>query len=82
MMLLVNYAFAAWPQVRKVYILTTDASRDRVRSRRLTIPRRGARGPGKRRIGAAEKCARAARKRRPRHSRDRPTAIPRNRARH
>jgi hypothetical protein len=38
MMLLVNYAFAAWPQVRKVYILTTDASRDRFRSAVSRMP--------------------------------------------
>lgn len=44
MMMLVNYAFAAWPDIRRVYIETTDASLDRFKSglaalrREATLP--------------------------------------------
>ncbi|SDH06591.1 Protein N-acetyltransferase, RimJ/RimL family [Sinosporangium album] len=39
MMLLVNYAFAVWPELRKVYFLTTDASLPRFGSALLATPR-------------------------------------------
>ncbi|MGP3912342.1 GNAT family N-acetyltransferase [Nonomuraea sp. 10N515B] len=39
MMLLVNYAFATWEQVRKVYFLTTDASLDSFGAALANVPR-------------------------------------------